>query len=149
MKKSILIAAFVVAGVSFSFAGKTDVINGTVTNSFKKDFSNAREVKWENGKIFVKATFKLDDQVTYAYYSKDGELIAITRNIVSTQLPINQQISLRKNYKDFWISDLFEVNSNNETTYYITLENADTKMVLKAGITGYWETYSKQDKSDL
>jgi hypothetical protein len=147
MKKTILIGAIMMmTGISFSFATKTDNISGSVTHSFRKDFTNAKDVKWESGKIFVKATFKMDDQVTYAYYSKDGELIATTRNILSSQLPIAQLVGLRKSYGAYWITDLFEVNSNNETSYYITLENADYKMVLKSNTGGDWETYSKEEK---
>ena len=135
--------------ISFSFANTTDGINGNVTTSFKKDFVNAKEVKWENGKVFVKATFKWNEQVTYAYYSKDGELIAITRNILTSQLPINHLINLHKNYTAYWITDLFEINANNETSYYLTVENADYKMVLKADNTGDWDVYSKTEKVNL
>ncbi len=146
MKKSILIIAMFLIGISYSFANNADGINDNVTTSFKRDFSNAKEVSWETRRVYVKATFKLNEQVTYAYYSTEGDLIAVTRNIVSTQLPINQLMNLNANYKDYWITDLFEINSNDETSYYISLENADYKLVLRS-TSGDWQVYSKKVKN--
>src|SRR5450432_3865181 len=116
MKKSILIwALLLMTGMSYSFANKTDGINKNVSTSFERDFQNAREVKWDTKKAFLKASFILNGQVTFAYYSQNGDLMAITRNILSSQLPINQLMELNKNYKDYWISELFEMNADNET----------------------------------
>jgi hypothetical protein len=147
MKKSILIwAVLLMTATSFSFANPADEVNGNVKTSFKKDFQDAREVKWEAKNVYVKATFILNEKITYAYYSQDGDLIAVTRNILSSQLPITQLMSLNKNYKGYWITDLFEINSNHETSYYITLENADYKMTLKSNSNDGWEEYKKEAK---
>jgi hypothetical protein len=146
MKKSILIwAVLLISATSFSFANTNDDSNTNVKTSFKKDFENAREVKWESVNTFIKATFKLGDKTICAYYSKDGDLVAMTRNILSSDLPITKQISLAKNYKGYWITDLFEISSNQETAYYITLENADSKLILKSDSEG-WGEYKKETK---
>ena len=76
----------------------------------------------------------------------DGDLMAVTRNILSNQLPVNRLVYLSKHFKDYWISDLFEMNSNGETSYYITLENADNRMVLRSVGNGEWELYKKESK---
>jgi hypothetical protein len=147
MKKRILICAMLlVATISFSFAKTTDDINTKVTSSFKKDFVNAHDTRWENGSDFIKATFTLNDEIVHAYYSQDGDLLAVTRNILSDKLPITQLLSLKKNYSAYWISDLFEMYSNGETAYYLTVENADQKIVLKSDNTNGWSVYSKQTK---
>ena len=73
-------------------------------------------------------------------------MIAITRNISSTQLPISLQTNLKNNYEGFWISDLFEVANEEGTTYYVTVENADTKLILKSSNSD-WVTYQKERKS--
>jgi hypothetical protein len=62
------------------------------------------------------------------------------------QLPISLQTSLKKQCGDLWISDLFEVANDQGTSYYVTLENADTKIVLKSSGSD-WTTYQKQRKS--
>jgi hypothetical protein len=147
MKKSILIwAVLLLASTSFSFANPTDEVNGNVKTSFKKDFGNADGVKWENQKGFLIATFSLNGKITCAYYSKSGDLIAVTRNILSTQLPIRQLLSLEKNYKGYWITDLFEIDANEETSYFISLENADYKLVLKSDVVDGWNEYKKEKK---
>jgi hypothetical protein len=146
MKKSILIwAVLLISATSFSFANTNDDSNTNVKSSFKKDFENAKEVKWENRNNFIKATFKLGDKIICAYYSKEGDLVAMTRNILSSDLPITKQISLAKDYKGYWITDLFEISSNDETAYYVTLENADSKLILKSDGEG-WSTYKKETK---
>ena len=54
--------------------------------------------------------------------------------------------SLKKKYEGFWISDLFEASKNDSTNYYITVENADTKIILNSSGTG-WNVYNKIKKS--
>jgi len=54
-------------------------------------------------------------------------------------------MQVKRNYSDFWISDLFEVNSNGETNYYITLENADKKITLRSS-DNEWNQFSKSPK---
>ena len=81
-----------------------------------------------------------------AFYNTEGELMGLTRNITSLELPMNLQASLKKSYEDFWISDLFEITRSNTTGYYITLENADAKIVLKATAGEDWSVYKKVKK---
>ena len=70
----------------------------------------------------------------------------MTRNISSLELPISLQANLKNNYSKYWISDLFEVSNQEGTSYYITMENADSKIVLKSSGNGRWNTYKKMAK---
>jgi hypothetical protein len=47
---------------------------------------------------FVRATFTMDGSVLFAYFQPDGEMIAVTRNILSDQLPINLMVTLKNKY---------------------------------------------------
>ncbi|MBS1596628.1 MAG: hypothetical protein JST75_00275 [Bacteroidetes bacterium] len=136
MKKLMLIMSVVlVAGFTQAFAdkGKEKEVNQQANASFTKDFSTAKNASWEQYKNYVKVTFTLNNQVMYAYYSNEsGHLMAVSRNITSEQLPINLMTSLRKDYKGYWISDLFEMASDGQTSYYVTLQNADETVVLKS-----------------
>jgi hypothetical protein len=131
---------------SYSFAGNGGGINPKAATSFKKDFANAREAKWETGKSFIKVTFKLNDEVVFAYYGENGDLMAISRNIVPSQLPILQLMELKKSYADYCISDLFKINSDIKKYYNITLENSDSRLILKSHGMGGWEIYRKETK---
>jgi len=146
MKKRILIFALLLTGISYSFANTTDGINKKAVASFNKDFSNARDTKWESKTGFVLATFSIQNEVMFAYYSTDGELIAVARNILSDKLPISKLLSLKKDYADYWITNLFEVSSNGETSYYASIENADEKLVLKSFDQGSWDVHSRVEK---
>lgn len=150
MKKMMLVwALMLTVGISSSFAHFTETVSQQVVNAFKKDFSGAQDVNWESGKEFAKATFKMNDQVMFAYYSKEGELVAVTRNIISAQLPINLLADVKKNYGKYWITDLFEMAVNNSTSYYITLQNGDQQLILKSnGATG-WEVFKKEKKTAI
>ena len=147
MKKSILMWAMMLTMGLTSVFANDETINHKAVSSFKKDFTQAQDVKWENSKDFVKATFKLNDQVVCAYYSQAGELMAVTRNILSSQLPINLLSSLKKNYNTYWITDLFEISNSTDPSYYVTLQSAEQTLVLKSsGISG-WELYKKEKKN--
>ena len=147
MKSIILsIATMLMMGIS-AFAGVNDGVNEQAVQSFKKDFVNASNISWEQKQDYVKVTFSLNDQVLFAYYSNSGDLQAVVRNITSVQLPIGLLSDLKKDYNEFWISDLFEIASNDQTTYYITLENANKKIVLKSEGSFDWTVFSKTKKN--
>jgi len=124
-----------------------ETVSQQVLNAFKKEFVDAKDVNWQSTKEYVKATFSLNDQVMFAYYSQEGELLAITRNISSEKLPISLLTSLKKNYNGYWITDLFEMVADGTGTYYITLENADLELVLKSDEFGSWEVYRKTKRA--
>lgn len=147
MKKSILTWVLLLTiGLSTTFAHKLENVNEQVISSFKKDFATAQDVSWEKSKDISKATFKLNDQVMFAYYAEDGNLLAVMRNLVSTQLPINLLSDLKKSYTNYWITDLFEMASDNSTSYYVTVENGDHTLVLKSLGSLGWETFKKDKK---
>lgn len=148
MKKRILtMSLLLVAAVSFSFANNnTEGIDNNVLASFSREFTNAREVKWESNSKFIKACFKIDNQVMYAYYDPAGALLAVSRYMSPDHLPIAQLTSLKKNYKAYWVSDLFELKTDTEAAYYVTLENANTRLILKSANGADWEIYSSHRK---
>ena len=148
MNKSILsIAIILLMGTSvFATNLNNEEINQLAVQSFHKEFVSATNVKWEQKGDYVKATFTLNSQVLFAYYNSEGNLTAVVRNIVSDQLPISLLTSLKNEYTGYWISDLFEMASNDQTTYYITVENADKKIVLRSNGVDSWSVYTKTRK---
>ena len=145
MKRILITLTILLPITSMSFANEQKV-TARVLESFNRYFKNATEVDWSVGENFYKANFSYNGQYVAAFYDAEGELLAITRNISSTQLPISLQTSLKKNYTDFWISDLFEVANEEGTSYYVTVEKGDTKLVLKS-TSSDWITFQKHSKS--
>ncbi|MGB5029595.1 MAG: hypothetical protein WBO38_13925, partial [Chitinophagaceae bacterium] len=105
------------------------------------------EVEWTVGHNYYKAAFVYNDKHVFAYYNQDGELLGLTRYLSPDDLPLNLFSDLKKNYCKYWITDLFEVANTEGTTYYITLENADTKIVLKASAESEWSLHEKTRKA--
>jgi hypothetical protein len=114
--------------------------NKVILASFHKDFGTAEMIGVEVRKDYTKVTFKLNSLVLFAFYSENGDLMAVVRNILSTQLPIQLLMDLKQNHSDCWITDLFEIDSNGQTTYYVTLENCDARVTLRSNSTS-WEKY--------
>jgi hypothetical protein len=145
MKKIIMTLAVALSTIC-SFAMDTEV-SSKVLDAFKTEFAGAKEVSWTSGENFYKASFVYNDQHVFAFFSTEGEMLGMTRYISSVDLPMSLQTGLKRNYNTFWISDLFEVSNNDGTGYYITLENADSKVVLKSNASGTWNVYSKTTKA--
>ena len=141
MKKMILVLAITISTLS-AFASD-EKISAKVLDAFQTEFTTAKEVSWTASDNYYRAAFTFNDQHVQAFYSLEGELIGLTRYITSLDLPMNLQTSLKKSYTDYWISDLFEVTKSDSTGYYITLENADEKLVLKAKAHKSWKVYKR------
>ena len=144
MKKMIVTLAISISSLA-AFAGEENV-SPVVLDAFKEEFSTAREVEWTVGKNYYKAAFVYNEKHVFAWYSLEGELIGLSRYISPADLPAKLQSNLKKNYSDYWISDLFEVTKDEGNAYFITLENADCRIVLKS--TGLsWIIYQKTKKA--
>src|SRR5450631_2347797 len=104
LKRTILISSLMLTLCgSYGFATPAKPITSTgdvpfeAKISFRNEFKNAQVISWEVSRKFIKVTFKLNDMVLFAFYSGNGQLLAVTRNIVSSQLPINLVRELRQN----------------------------------------------------
>lgn len=147
MKRVLIILTVALSLISLSsFAEGMKDISPKAVKAFNSSFKNVTEVSWSIADNFYKASFSMNGQYVTAYYDADGNRKAVTRNISSLQLPITLQAELQKSYDNFWITDLFELADANGTSYYITLENANDKIVLKSN-SSRWETFQKQSKS--
>jgi hypothetical protein len=148
MKKRILLLSIALVSLTaFSFAADAPAVSKNIISSFNKQFSNARDIKWESQANFVKAQFTVNEMVLTAYFNESGELVAVTRFISPSQLPLELMSSLKKAHSGAWISDLFEIQTESGTSYYATLEDADQIVVLKSeGING-WQTFQKEKKN--
>ena len=146
MKKMILSLAIALTTLGALAAGEENV-NQKVLDAFKNEFNTVREAEWTTGADYYRAAFVYNEKYVFAYYSTEGELLGITRYISQTDLPMNLQINLKKKYSNYWISDLFEVAKYETTSYYITVEDADTKIVLKSTGGSDWSVFKSVKKA--
>src|SRR5215207_5972439 len=136
--------------VSSFFATTTnaaDIVSPKVLKSFETTFGTATETVWTITQNYYKVEFLLNGQTLNAFYNEEGKLIGVSRNISSLQLPIILQTELKKGFTKYWITDLFEMSTENGVEYYITIEDANTKTVLKSSIAAAsWMLYKKSKK---
>lgn len=144
MKKIIFILAVTIASVS-AFAND-NLVNNKVLDAFNREFAGVQDVQWTASKDFYRVSFVYNAQHISVFYSNDGERIGVARYISSTDLPVVLQSSLTQKYKGYWISDVFEMSNAEGTGYYITLENADAKLVLKSMNGDEWSKFQRTAK---
>jgi hypothetical protein len=146
MKKILLLTALVASTVfSYGFTGE-DAVSKKVLENFRHEFSTATNVQWLEAGHYYRAAFTFNGQNIFAYYAPDGELLSVARYISSLQLPINLLTNLKNDYSDYWISDLFEVNKSESTHYYVTLEDAESRIMLHSVNGSSWQVHSKSKK---
>lgn len=146
-KVALMLALLMTVGISYSFAAPSDEVSLDVRTSFRKDFKGAQLINTEVKKVYTKLTFTMHDVVFSAFYSDNGELLAVTRNILSSQLPVNLMLTLKNNYSAYWITELFELNGSDQSSYYVSLESADQKLTLRSNDGNNWEVYQKTAKN--
>jgi hypothetical protein len=59
-------------------------------------------------------------------------------NILSSQLPASLLADIRKDYKDYWITELTEEGKGKHSDYSIVLENADQIVQLHSSNSEAW-----------
>lgn len=145
--KPLIIAFTLLASVLTTTSYATDnTIAPAALQSFKTNFIYASEVKWSNSNGLYKAAFEMSGVYANAFYNEVGDLVALTRHLSLPQLPISLQVAFKKEYKDYWISDLIEVTNEGGTQYYLTAETADAKIILQS-IGSNWTTFKKSRKA--
>ena len=131
-----------------TFATNTeDNVNAKALSTFSQKFADVKEVSWYKAESYYKATFKMNEQVYTAFITDSGEWMGVSRNLLSHQLPINLQSDLKKEYPQYWISELFEFATEEETLYYAIVENGDQKVTLKTAGSASWSVFKKVKKN--
>lgn len=149
MKKKITLLAIVAVVMTtgiFANTIETDV-NNQVKSSFSSKFTGAKDVTWNKAEQYIKASFTKDDQAMSAYFGMNGELIGVSRNILSQQLPMGINMELKQLLANSWITELLEFTNGEETTYFTVIENADQKTYMKSVGSNQWSLYRKNKKN--
>ena len=135
--------AMMITLTTSAFAGN-EKVKPEILEAFKNQFASAQEITWLVGSNYYKAAFTCNGAWMFAFYNTEAEFLGTVRHISSTQLPFYLQSNLKKNYARYWITDLFELSNEEGTRYYITLQDADQKIVLRSGYGSGWEVYYKE-----
>lgn len=127
-----------------SFA--SDKVSAAARRSFETTFSTAKEAAWTSVNSYYKVQFLLSNQPITAFFTVDGKLLRVTRNISTLQLPVLLQAEIKNDYANQWVTDLREVSTGDGTEYYLTVEDADSRTILKSANNSFWSVHQKQKK---
>src|SRR5688500_7136039 len=149
MRTKILgLVALTLVMVTTTFAKNIeDNVSAKALSTFTQKFADAKEVSWFKAENYYKATFKMNEQVYTAFITENGDWVGISRNLLSHQLPINLQADLKKEFGQYWITELFEFATDDQTRYYASVENAEQKLTLKTLGGSEWSVFKKTKKN--
>jgi len=149
MKKIILSTVILLALFSTAFANRPDNLTDRAAVSFHKDFHKASEIRSEVINNHVRVTFCQDNETKYAYYDFQGNLIGVIQHMLTTNLPEDLQEDIRKHYSNFWVTELFQVTTDDGVYYYLQLTNADENLVLCTEGTDGWHRFMTSRTANL
>ncbi len=86
--KPLFILMMTVSSFFATTSNAADIVAPKALKSFETTFTNATEAAWTVTENYYKVQFLLNGQTLTAFYSEDGKLIGVSRNISSLQLPI-------------------------------------------------------------
>jgi hypothetical protein len=137
MKKTfVTLFALLTIGITISLADPGTNVDPKILSAFLKEFSFAKNARWEEEGNLARVNFLLNDQGITAWYNSDAELVTTARNILYNQLPISVIRSLDKEYAGADISGITEISRNDETYYQIRADRKRKKFLLKASPSG-------------
>lgn len=136
MKKlffAVLIAAS--AGIS-AFAADVTHVNYRVRSAFDAAFAGATDVSWHITPRYVAFAFQLNNEKMEAFYSPEGEQIGISRHVSFDKLPASAIKKIKKNYPDYQVKEAIQMDINDESNYYVSLQNGNLKRILEISAFG-------------
>ena len=125
-----------------AFAGDENV-DPKISKRFEREFSDAQNATWSVNRNYYQVTFKYQDKTYSAFYDKKGYRMGVSRFILSTELPNYLQKELKEYHDHYWVDSLFELTNDNGTSYFVTLQNADGKLILSSSHQNSWEFYKE------
>lgn len=121
-------------------------IDKHIQQAFDKEFVGAIDVKWYITDKYAEVDFTFNNMRLRAYYNNDGEILAVVRNVSFSSLPLSLQLDLKKQYKDYWITNICEVTDHDGTRYRATIENSERVVQLGSNGNYSWELIKREVK---
>ena len=149
MKKLFATVAVAVLVSLTSFAADIVKVSARVQAAFQKEFATATNVSWEvlKNEDIYHASFIYGSEVMEAYYSGDGDMIAIARQVSPERLPLLVSKAVKENFGKYSVKSASEYMSADNTSYIVTLENEKSTVIARIYNSGLAEVLKKSKKS--
>ena len=120
MKKiTTLLTAVLLLAASVSFASDTTPVPERIAKALSGDFDQAANIEWKTTGDLYKASFVVDGQELGAFYSAEGELVATSRKLTVSALPMSLQRELKEIAPVYYEEELIELLTDGGTEYYV------------------------------
>lgn len=149
MKKLLVtVAVAVMVGIT-SFAADNKKVNQRVLAAFEKEFTTATNVSWEvlKNEDIAHASFVYANEVMEAYFTSEGELIAVARYLSQDRLPLLVSKTLQTQYGKYQFKSASEYMAADATSYIVTLDSEKQTVVVRIYNNGSSEVMKKTKKS--
>ncbi len=141
MKKKFLTATVAIL-MSFStiFAKDIKPVPALIVNELNREFKNVSNLEWKTTDKFYKASFTADGTSMEAFFSYEGDLIGVSRNIKLSQLPLSLARETKQLIGVNQPTQLFELLTDRGTEYFISYNIGKEVKTFKSD--GYsWSRY--------
>ncbi len=144
MKSKLFIATAASLAIAFgAFAKSTSSTNTIAIKQLKAEFKDAANVTWSSTQSnLTEASFEWNGQRLHAFYNAEGTQVAVSREINEDKLPLKAQQTIKNKYEGYKIAEAIEYNGTEEgLSYYVSLENANKKIILNISAEGTVSVY--------
>ncbi len=145
MKRSIIVFSAILSVITATaFVGSKG--GNPAEATFQKEFSGATDVRWNEGKDVISATFVLSDSRIIAYFTTEGELLGTARNVLFNQLPLAVIKEINNRYGNAPIFDIVEYTSGTDPFYGMMVDTPTKRLKLKISAEGEVTVQQKEKK---
>ncbi|HMO61921.1 MAG TPA: hypothetical protein PKC39_06720 [Ferruginibacter sp.] len=139
MKKLTIAFAALLLTTTAVFAGDSNetTISTRVRSSFEKDFARAENATWDKKDGVYYVSFDVNQKRNEAAYTPAGELLAVSKVILRTEMPATVLRSVEQKFAGYNFSPTAtEITYEGETNYYMTVANEKHTLKLKIDTYG-------------
>lgn len=149
MKKLFILTLALIALGTSAFANTDKKTSYNGASHFTSTYTGAKEVSWSADANYEKVSFMENGIKKEVFYTHQGELIGSAKAFAFDKLPkaALQTITTKYTYPEFQLEDIIEFeNADGETSYFVSMDKSDLKLVLEITTYGQVSVFSKEIK---
>ncbi|MFN3665620.1 MAG: hypothetical protein ACK4S0_05645 [Sediminibacterium sp.] len=149
MKKLFILTLALIALGTSAFADTNKKVSYNGASHFTSNYTGAKEVSWSADANYEKVSFMENGIKKEVFYTHQGELIGSAKAFAFDKLPkaVLQTITTKYTYPEFQLEDIIEFeNAEGETSYFVSMDKSDMKLVLEITTYGQVSVFSKEIK---
>jgi hypothetical protein len=145
MKKYLIIASFLIAGLSSTAAAGN--VNEKLVQAFRETYPNAVQVNWKEYPETYAVYFAEEGIRATIIFKKDGSFLKSTRYYKEEFLPFYLVAVIREKFPEEKIFGITEISSSSSIEYFIKLEGAKSWRTIQVESDGTIRTVEKFKKA--